>query len=113
MHPIVAGTSGADGWGAVMGPTPVILVHGLWHQPEHLAPLAAALEQCRIGVAAPRLHRGSFEGDVAAVQAAVDASDAPPLLVGHSYGGAVITAVTGAAHLVYLIGGLATRSGAA
>ncbi|MGN6744250.1 MAG: alpha/beta hydrolase [Amnibacterium sp.] len=81
---------------------PVVLVHGLWHQPEHFRPLLDALRADGVDAAAPRLHRGSFEADVAAVQAVVDAASAPPVLVGHSYGGAVITDATGAAHLVYL-----------
>ncbi|HET6825372.1 MAG TPA: alpha/beta hydrolase [Amnibacterium sp.] len=85
-----------------MASRPVVLVHGLWHRPEHFAPLMEALDGRGIAVSAPLLHRGSFEGDVAAVQAAVDASAEPPVLVGHSYGGAVITDVIGAAHLVYL-----------
>ncbi|MDH2443447.1 alpha/beta hydrolase [Amnibacterium sp. CER49] len=81
---------------------PVILVHGLWHQPEHLAPLVEALADAGVQATAPRLHRGSFEADAAAVQEAVDAAEAAPVLVGHSYGGAVVTDVEGAAHLVYL-----------
>ena len=36
------------------------------------------------------------------MQQVVDAQADPPVLLGHSYGGAVITDVTGAAHLVYL-----------
>lgn len=83
-------------------PRPVVLVHGLWHTPEHLAPLVAALEHRGSPVVAPRLHRGSFEEDVAAVQEAVEACAVAPVLVGHSYGGAVITDVVGAARLVYL-----------
>jgi pimeloyl-ACP methyl ester carboxylesterase len=85
-----------------MPPRPVVLVHGLWHTPEHLGPLIAALERDGVPVVAPRLHRGSYEADVAAVQEAVDGCAAPPVLVGHSYGGAVITDVVGVARLVYL-----------
>ncbi len=85
-----------------MASRPVVLVHGLWHRPEHFAPVMAALAEQGIPVSAPLLHRGSFEADVAAVQEAVDASAEPPVLAGHSYGGAVITDVVGAAHLVYL-----------
>lgn len=87
---------------AMPGSPPVVLVHGLWHQPEHFAPLVDALRDDGVGVVAPRLHRGSFDADVAAVQEAVDAASEPPVLVGHSYGGAVITDTSGAAHLVYL-----------
>jgi pimeloyl-ACP methyl ester carboxylesterase len=85
-----------------MASRPVVLVHGLWHRPEHFAPLMEALAAEGVAVSAPLLHRGSFDADVAAVQEAVDACVEPPVLVGHSYGGAVITDVAGAAHLVYL-----------
>ncbi|AXG54086.1 hypothetical protein SLCG_2931 [Streptomyces lincolnensis] len=40
--------------------------------------------------------------DTAAVQAAIDSLHEPPLVLGHSYGGSVITGVRGAGHLVYL-----------
>ncbi len=50
----------------------------------------------------PELHRGSLAADTAAVQAVVDALDEPPLVLGHSYGGSVITGLRGVRHLVYL-----------
>lgn len=50
----------------------------------------------------PELHRGSLAADTAAVQAHIDALSEPPVVLGHSYGGSVITGVRGAAHLVYL-----------
>ncbi|XKK63697.1 alpha/beta hydrolase [Streptomyces sp. ARC32] len=40
--------------------------------------------------------------DTAAVQAVIDALPEPPVVLGHSYGGSVITGARGAAHLVYL-----------
>jgi pimeloyl-ACP methyl ester carboxylesterase len=40
--------------------------------------------------------------DTAAVQAVIDALPEPPVVLGHSYGGSVITGVHGAGHLVYL-----------
>jgi len=81
---------------------PVVLVHGLWHQPEHFAPLIEALAALGVEAVTPRLHRGTLEADAAVVQAAVDACAASPVLLGHSYGGAVVTDVVGAAHLVYV-----------
>ncbi|MEU1172555.1 alpha/beta hydrolase [Streptomyces microflavus] len=83
-----------------MGAGPAaVLVHGLYHRPEHFAPVADGL---RAEVVVPELHRGSLAADTAAVQAAVDALQEPPLLLGHSYGGSVITGVRGARHLVYV-----------
>uniref|UniRef100_A0AAU2VQ90 Alpha/beta hydrolase n=1 Tax=Streptomyces sp. NBC_00008 TaxID=2903610 RepID=A0AAU2VQ90_9ACTN len=80
----------------------VVLVHGLYHRPEHFAVLAERLRTDDTEVVVPELHRGSLAADTAAVQAAIDALPEPPLVFGHSYGGSVITGVRGAGHLVYL-----------
>lgn len=51
---------------------------------------------------------GDLADDAAAVRAAVEAADEPVALIGHSYGGTVVTeAGAGAAHLVYLASVLA------
>jgi pimeloyl-ACP methyl ester carboxylesterase len=80
----------------------VVLVHGLWHAPGHFDLVAGELRAAGVEVAAPELHRGSLRADPGAVQGVVDAMGEPPLVLGHSYGGSVITGLTGAAHLVYL-----------
>ncbi|MGQ4420721.1 alpha/beta hydrolase [Streptomyces sp. SAS_269] len=80
----------------------VVLVHGLYHDPRHFDLLVGELAAAGVEVAVPELHRGSLPADTEAVQAVVDAMREPPLVVGHSYGGSVITGLTGAAHLVYL-----------
>lgn len=80
----------------------VVLVHGLYHRPEHFAVLAERLRTTGTEVVVPELHRGSLPADTAAVQAAVDVLAEPPIVLGHSYGGSVITGVHGAGHLVYL-----------
>ncbi|MGW4393337.1 alpha/beta fold hydrolase [Streptomyces sp. NPDC004685] len=80
----------------------VVLVHGLYHRPEHFAVLAERLRTDGTEVAVPELHRGSLAADTAAVQAVIDALPEPPLVLGHSYGGSVITGIRGASHLVYL-----------
>ncbi|WP_043173378.1 alpha/beta hydrolase [Streptomyces sp. NRRL B-24484] len=82
--------------------TAVVIVHGLYHRPEHFAVVAEGLRADGTEVAVPELHRGSLVADTAAVQAVVDALPEPPVVLGHSYGGSVITGVRGAAHLVYL-----------
>ncbi|MDO5504067.1 MAG: alpha/beta hydrolase [Actinomycetia bacterium] len=92
------------------GPTPappgtprdVVLVHGLWHSPRHFDPLRAVLEQSGHRVHAPELHRGSLAADVAAVQETIDACAEPPLLLGHSYGGAVIGHTAGSAGMLFV-----------
>jgi pimeloyl-ACP methyl ester carboxylesterase len=80
----------------------VVLVHGLYHRREHFAVVAERLRTAGTEVVVPELHRGSLLADTAAVQAAIDALPEPPIVLGHSYGGSVITGVCGARHLVYL-----------
>ncbi|WP_405827979.1 alpha/beta hydrolase [Streptomyces sp. NBC_00105] len=80
----------------------VVLVHGLYHRPEHFAELAERLRTAGMEVVVPELHRGSLSADTAAVQAAIEVLPEPPIVLGHSYGGSVITGVHGAGHLVYL-----------
>ncbi|MFG2196655.1 alpha/beta fold hydrolase [Streptomyces sp. NPDC048639] len=80
----------------------VVLVHGLYHRPEHFAVLAESLRTAGTEVFVPELHRGSLLADTAAVQAVIDALHEPPIVLGHSYGGSVITGLRGAGHLVYL-----------
>lgn len=80
----------------------VVLVHGMYHEPLHFKPLAMALRARGFTVHVPRLYRGSLAGDTEAVQAAVDECDGPPIAVGHSHGGAVITGLSGIEALVYL-----------
>jgi pimeloyl-ACP methyl ester carboxylesterase len=80
----------------------MVLVHGLYHRPEHFALVAEGLRAAGADVVVPELHQGSLAADTAVVQAAVDALEEPPLLLGHSYGGSVITGLRGVGHLVYL-----------
>ncbi|CAM5675654.1 hypothetical protein SMICM304S_06517 [Streptomyces microflavus] len=49
-----------------------MLVHGLYHRPEHFAPVSDGLRAEGVEVVVPELHRGSLAADTAAVQAAVD-----------------------------------------
>ena len=82
--------------------TEVVLVHGLWHQPAHFDRLADVLRRQGITVHVPRLHRGSLAADTAAVQEVVDACAVPAVVLGHSYGGSVITGLERVRHLVYV-----------
>jgi pimeloyl-ACP methyl ester carboxylesterase len=80
----------------------VVLVHGLWHQPAHFDRLADSLRGHGITVDIPRLHRGSLAADTAAVQEMVDGCRVPPVVLGHSYGGSVITGLERVRHLIYV-----------
>ena len=82
--------------------TEVVVVHGLWHQPAHFDRLARDLRRQGVAVHVPRLHRGSLAADTATVQKVVDSCPTPPLVVGHSYGGSVITGLDRVRHLIYV-----------
>ncbi|MGM7665871.1 alpha/beta hydrolase [Microbacterium sp. A93] len=82
--------------------TDIILVHGLWHQGTHMGRLAGVLRERGHRVHTPDLHRGSLAADTAYVQLIVDQCATPPLVLGHSYGGAVIIGLSGVGTLIYL-----------
>jgi pimeloyl-ACP methyl ester carboxylesterase len=96
------------------GPALVLLVHGAWHGAWCWAPLQSELD--RRGVASlaidlpghglSREDAGDLADDVRRVHDALASIGEPVVLVGHSYGGAVVTGAVGGAHnvvaLVYL-----------
>ena len=77
----------------------VLLVHGAWHGAWCWAPLQRALDQLGIssyaidlpGHGISPLPLGDLHGDAAAVVEALEALPPDTLLLGHSYGGAVIS----------------------
>ena len=92
---------------------PILLVHGAWHGAWCWAALQAELDRRGIpsyavdlpGHGLSLLPLGDLHGDAAHVAAALDVVAATNetdevLLVGHSYGGAVITHACGPAHAV-------------
>ena len=69
----------------------VLLVHGAWADGSSWSKVIPLLEAKGLHVVAVQIPLTSFADDVAATQRAIDLEDGPVLLVGHSYGGAVIT----------------------
>jgi pimeloyl-ACP methyl ester carboxylesterase len=84
----------------------VVLVHGLFADGSSYRRVIHLLLKARHNVVAAQLGRTGLVEDTATVRRLLDAQDGPTVLVGHSYGGAVITeAAAGAANaaaLVYL-----------
>jgi len=69
----------------------VVLVHGAFADASGFTGVISELTTCGYTVVAPPNPLRGLAGDAAAVRAVVGAIDGPVVLVGHSYGGAVIT----------------------
>jgi pimeloyl-ACP methyl ester carboxylesterase len=69
----------------------VLLIHGAWADGSSWSKLIPLLEAKELHVVSVQIPLTSFADDVAATQRAIALEDGPVLLVGHSYGGAVIT----------------------
>ncbi len=69
----------------------VLLVHGAWADGSSWAKVVPILEAKGLHVVAVQIPLTSFSDDVSATQRAIALERGPVLLVGHSYGGAVIT----------------------
>jgi pimeloyl-ACP methyl ester carboxylesterase len=90
----------------VTTPASVVLVHGAWHRAACWDKVVAELAACGVATHAVELPFEGFDTDVATARAAIVAAGDSALVVGHSYGGVVVTAAASGlpnvAHLVYL-----------
>jgi len=69
----------------------IVLVHGAWADGSCWSKVIPPLVAAELGVTAVQLPLTSFDNDVATVKRALALADKPVVLVGHSYGGAVIS----------------------
>jgi pimeloyl-ACP methyl ester carboxylesterase len=69
----------------------IVLVHGAWADGSSWAKVIPMLSARGMHVVAVQNHLRSFAEDVDTTKRAIAAQNGPVLLVGHSYGGAVIT----------------------
>jgi len=69
----------------------IVLVHGSWAGPSGWDQVVAGLQKDGFATAAPTLDLATLAGDVATVRATLDAIPGNKILVGHSYGGMVIS----------------------
>src|SRR5947209_3869867 len=91
----------------------VVLVHGGFVDGSGWRRLYDILRKDGYEVSVVQNPTLSLEGDVAATKSIIDAQDEPVMLVGHSYGGAVITEAgnnPNVAALVYIAASLPTRA---
>jgi len=100
-----AGLALAAGASAATSPPTknVVLVHGAFADGSGWMAVAKILEKdgFKVGVAQP--PETSLEDDVAATNRTIDAMGGPVVLVGHSYGGIIITAAGNNAHVKSLV----------
>lgn len=95
--PIAAAADGAS----------VVLVHGAFSDGSAWNKVISILQEASVSVSAAQLNLMSLEGDAATVTRLIDLQEGPVVLVGHSYGGNVITeagAHDKVEHLVYVAG---------
>lgn len=82
----------------------VLLVHGAWADASSWAEVIERLQRDGFTVRAVQLPLQSLAGDAAVVRGELDRLARPVIVVGHSYGGAVITeAASGAGNVVGLV----------
>ncbi|MET0951876.1 MAG: alpha/beta fold hydrolase, partial [Aeromicrobium sp.] len=84
-------------------PPTVVLVHGAFADAASWAPVTRLLLDDGHTVLAPPVPNRSLVGDSAYIRSFVEQIDGPVLLVGHSYGGAVITVAGVASNVVGLV----------
>jgi pimeloyl-ACP methyl ester carboxylesterase len=71
--------------------TNIVLVHGAWADASSWSKVIPLLAAKGLKVTAVQLPLNSYEADVATVRRAIDLEDGTIVLVGHSYGGSVVT----------------------
>jgi pimeloyl-ACP methyl ester carboxylesterase len=88
---IVPATKATAQTQSTTGVQTVLLVHGAWADGSSWSKVIPFLEAKGLRVVAVQIPLTSFTDDISATQRAIALEDGPVLLVGHSYGGAVIT----------------------
>lgn len=71
--------------------TKIVLVHGIWSDGSIWSKVIPVLQDAGHRVTAAQLSLRSLEDDIATVKHAIEELGGPTILVGHSYGGMVIT----------------------
>jgi pimeloyl-ACP methyl ester carboxylesterase len=82
----------------------IVLVHGAWADGSSWSKVIPLLQAAGHNVVAVQNQMQSLDGDSANTRATIDAMSGPTIVVGHSYGGAVMTsAAAGASNVAGLV----------
>src|SRR6478736_4987335 len=82
----------------------IVLVHGAWADGSCWSSVISRLHERGYGVTAPQFPESSLAADVARLRQVLNRQTGPTVVVGHSYGGQVITALgEDAPHVVALV----------
>ncbi len=82
----------------------ILLVHGAWADGSPWSRVIPILQRAGHHVVAVQNQLASLRGDIKNTRRARDALDGPTLIVGHSYGGAVVSgAATGTTNVIGLV----------
>jgi pimeloyl-ACP methyl ester carboxylesterase len=81
----------------------IVLVHGAFVDGSGWKPVYDILTRAGYHVSIVQQTLTTFEGDIAAVNRILDMQEGPGILVGHSYGGAIITEAGNNAHVAGLV----------
>jgi pimeloyl-ACP methyl ester carboxylesterase len=71
----------------------IVLVHGAWADGSCWRAVIERLQATGYNVTAPQFPESSLAADVARLRQVLDRQDGPALVVGHSYGGQIMTAL--------------------
>src|SRR3984957_13514056 len=72
----------------------VVLVHGAWADGSCWSAVIEGLQAKGYNVTAPQFPESSLEADVARLRQVLNRQDGPTVLVGHSYGGQIMTSLS-------------------
>jgi pimeloyl-ACP methyl ester carboxylesterase len=82
----------------------VVLVHGAWADGSCWSAVIEGLQAKGYNVIAPQFPESSLEADVTRLRQVLNRQDGPTIVVGHSYGGQIMTSLsTDAPHVVGLV----------
>ena len=71
----------------------IVLVHGAWADGSCWSSVISRLHERGYGVTAPQFPESSLAADVARLRQVLNRQSGPTIVVGHSYGGQIITAL--------------------